>query len=518
MRKVKDPIRIIPRLDVKGPNLVKGVNLEGLRVLGPPDFFSKAYFQSGADELLYVDIVASLYGRNNLEEIVKKTARNIHIPITVAGGIKNINDIRRILLAGADKVAINTAAINSPNLITEGATFFGSQCIVVSIEAVSDGKGSYEALTENGRERTGRDVFEWAKMVEELGAGEILITSVDKEGTGQGFDIDLIGKICQSINIPVIACGGAGSWQDIAKIIEHTDVDAVSAASIFHYQIVKEYREAETADGNPHADIIQLDRIPPQFDTLSIDDVKRKLGDNCINVVSHGSAEQTTHLYLKKKSPKIMVIDYGRSNLFSVCEALTSIKADFFLSDDPNDTKNADKIILAGVGAFNDGMRVLHDKGFAEEIRNHSSKSKAILGICLGMQMFMDKGEEHGTTEGLGLIAGDVRKLENTFEPFIKIPHIGWSRLFPPENQRGGDNKVVRFSGLLNSITDHDFFYFNHSFIVEPGDASHIAAITVYGKNEFCSVVRKDNIFGCQFHPERSGHTGLAIYHNFISC
>jgi len=171
--------RIIPRLDIKGPNLVKGIHLEGLRVLGKPEDFAFQYYLDGADELLYMDVVASLYGRNNLLEIVRATAEKIFIPLTVGGGIRSIEDIRNLLRAGADKVAINTAAINNPDLIKEAAKTFGSQCIVVSIEAKKKEGGAYEAYTDNGREMTGVEVLSWAKRAVDLGAGEILVTSID---------------------------------------------------------------------------------------------------------------------------------------------------------------------------------------------------------------------------------------------------------------------------------------------------------------------------------------------------
>ncbi|MDP2167695.1 MAG: imidazole glycerol phosphate synthase cyclase subunit [Thermodesulfovibrionales bacterium] len=228
-------VRIIARLDIKGPNVVKGIHLEGLRVLGRPELFAPKYYEDGADELLYMDTVASLYGRNNLADIVSRAAENLYIPLTVGGGIRSVEDIRSLLRAGADKVAINTAAINNPNLVTEGARAFGSQCIVVSIEAKHRGPGKYECLTDNGREKTGVDVFEWVKRAADLGAGEILITSIDREGTGKGYDVELTRTVSDMVDIPVIACGGAGDADHVREVIQEGHADAVCAASIFHY-------------------------------------------------------------------------------------------------------------------------------------------------------------------------------------------------------------------------------------------------------------------------------------------
>ena len=228
-------IRIIPRLDIKGANLIKGIHLEGLRVIGNPNDFTNKYYKEGADEIIYMDVVASLYGRNNLEDIIKSTVKNIFIPITVGGGISNTDDINLILRAGAEKVAINSAITRNPDLIKQASLKFGSQCIVASIEAKKN-ENSWEVMIENGREKTGLDVIEWAKKVSSLGAGEILVTSIDKEGTRKGFDYALLKKISNSVDIPVIASGGMGAINDGVKVVQESNVDAVAIASILHYK------------------------------------------------------------------------------------------------------------------------------------------------------------------------------------------------------------------------------------------------------------------------------------------
>jgi len=232
-------VRIIPRLDIKGPNLVKGIHLEGLRVLGKPEEFAEYYYEQGADELLYVDVVASLYQRNSLLEIVTRTAGRLFIPLTVGGGLRTLEDIRAVLRAGADKVSLNTAAIANPNLIEQAARSFGSSTIVVSIEAIHKDDGSYEAYTDCGREETGVDAIEWARRVADLGAGELLVTSIDREGTGKGFDLDLIRQISESVSIPVIASGGAGKLDHILEAVVSGKADAVCVASMLHYKYVQ---------------------------------------------------------------------------------------------------------------------------------------------------------------------------------------------------------------------------------------------------------------------------------------
>lgn len=228
-------VRLIARLDIKGPNLIKGIHLEGLRVIGDPNLYARRYYEAGADELVYMDIVASLYGRNNLTDIVRNAARDVFIPMTVGGGIRSLDDARVILRAGADKVAINTAAVARPQLISEVARFFGSQCMVLSIEAKRMRDGAWEAFTDNGREHTGLDVVEWAKRGVELGAGEILLTSVDQEGTRKGFDVDLIKAVATAVPVPVIASGGMGAVEHLVRAVAVGKADAVAMADTLHY-------------------------------------------------------------------------------------------------------------------------------------------------------------------------------------------------------------------------------------------------------------------------------------------
>lgn len=235
MRYGMSNVRLIPRLDIKGPNLIKGIRLEGLRVMGDPQEFALRYYEAGADELIYMDIVASLYGRNNLSDIIRRAADQVYIPITVGGGIRSVDDARHILRSGADKVAINTAAVADSTLITQISRRFGSQAMVLSIEAKQIAPGRWEAYTDNGRERTGLDVIEWVQRGVELGAGEILLTSVDREGTRKGFEIDLLRQVSQAVPVPVIASGGMGSTQDLIDAAKFGLADAIAMADVLHY-------------------------------------------------------------------------------------------------------------------------------------------------------------------------------------------------------------------------------------------------------------------------------------------
>ncbi len=242
--------RLIARLDIKGDYLIKGINLEGLRALGAPNDFAVKYYEAGIDEILYMDAVASLYDRNSLSELISVATQNIFVPLTVGGGIRTVEDALSALRAGADKVALNTAAISSPLIISELAEKFGSQCVVVSIEAKMNPSGGWQAYIENGRQPTGVDVTEWAKKVEELGAGEILLTSIDQEGTRKGMDLDLISSVSRNVAIPVIASGGVGNPSHSVEAFRE-GADAVAVADCLHYGRYKiaEFKELALSQG-----------------------------------------------------------------------------------------------------------------------------------------------------------------------------------------------------------------------------------------------------------------------------
>ncbi len=226
--------RIIPCLDVKDGRVVKGINFVQLRDAGDPVDCAKAYDAAGADELVYLDITASFEGRKTFIDVVSRTAETVFMPLTVGGGISNIADIRALLNAGAAKVSLNTSAVKEPGLIRAAANQFGSQCIVVAIDAKKVGN-SWEVFIHGGRTSTGKDVIAWAKQVEMMGAGEILLTSMDADGTKNGYDIALTQAVCNAVNIPVIASGGAGQLSHFQDVFTQTKADAALAASVFHF-------------------------------------------------------------------------------------------------------------------------------------------------------------------------------------------------------------------------------------------------------------------------------------------
>jgi len=230
-------IRIIARIDVKNEYVIKGIHLEGLRKVGNPNELAKKYYDNGIDEIVFMDAVAAYYDRNSLSEIIQRACTDVFIPITVGGGIRNLDDIQIALNSGADKVAINTQAINTPEFITQASKVYGSQCIVSSIVAKKISDNKWEAYIDNGREPTGRDVVEWAKEIEKLGAGEIMLTSIDKEGTKKGFDVELNNEVSKVVSIPIISSGGMKNNHDAVELLLNSNTDAIATASALHYNL-----------------------------------------------------------------------------------------------------------------------------------------------------------------------------------------------------------------------------------------------------------------------------------------
>ena len=236
MSNLKKNVRIISRLDIKSGNLIKGIHLEGLRVIGNPAQFALKYFNENIDELLYMDSVASLYGRNHLSQTVEDVSQKVFLPICVGGGIRSLDDAKKVFDAGADKIALNTMAIKNPKLIYEISNRYGNQSVIVSVEAKKLTENKWEAFCDNGREKTGVDVKDWVSQLENLGAGEVLITSIDMEGTKKGFDLELLRLASEQSRLPIIASGGAGSLTHIEKALKIDGVEAVALASILHYE------------------------------------------------------------------------------------------------------------------------------------------------------------------------------------------------------------------------------------------------------------------------------------------
>lgn len=282
-------LRIIPRLEIKGPDLVKGVQLEGLRVLGNPMWFAQKYYEEGADELIYLDMVASLYGRNSLLEFISNTARKLFIPLTIGGGIRTIGDIEAVLRSGADRVAINSAGLRNPGFINSASNTFGATTIVISIEAMRQQDGSYLAFADAGREPTNKEVVDWAREVEARGAGEILLTSIDREGTRTGMDVELISQVTKHVTIPVIIHGGAASCEDIFVGIKHANVSGVALSSMLHYNLLhKATDEVQTGELSGNTEFLKSSQLSTLNNSgQDINSIKQFLSTKSISVRQH---------------------------------------------------------------------------------------------------------------------------------------------------------------------------------------------------------------------------------------
>jgi cyclase len=229
-------MRVFARLDIKNQFVIKGIHLEGLRKVGDPNHLAKAYYEAGIDEIVFIDAVASLYNRNNLFSVIQKASEEVFVPITIGGGLRSLEDVEQALDAGADKVALNTAAIRNPELIQKVAKHYGSQCVVASVQAKRSANG-WEAYTETGREKTGVNVLDWVKRLQDLGAGEVLLTSVDQEGTKSGFDVQLVEAVNKAVSIPVVVSGGYGQPLHIQELLDVTVPSGICFASVLHYKL-----------------------------------------------------------------------------------------------------------------------------------------------------------------------------------------------------------------------------------------------------------------------------------------
>lgn len=466
--------RIVARLDIKGNKLIKGIRFEGLRVIGDPIHYARSYFSEGVDEILFIDSVASLYGRNSLTEILRMTSRDVFVPITAGGGVRSIDDAAALLAAGADKIAVNTAALENPDLLKQLVLAFGSQCVVASIQARGTGSHSWEAMAESGRERSGREIHEWIQDVQNLGVGEILLSSVDNDGTCRGADHKLLDSVSGIVSVPLIYSGGISSSVEAENILESKHVSGVSIGTSFHKNLL-----------NP-ADLKQ-----------------HLLKSACSDFVrAPGQTKLQAQSFLPLKGERLGIIDYGMGNQQSLVNALEYLGADVVLSDDHNLLSACELLFLPGVGSFPRGMLQLCDKGLDTLLIDFVDSGKPLIGICLGMQMLFNSSDEFGFSSGLSLIGGHVASIP-PFDPSgspVLLPHMGWNSL-------GANDHLKDFPYPPASMRQ----YFVHSFVATEIPSDYVLYSTTYQGLNLVAAVHVGNIIGFQFHPERSGLDGLHL-------
>lgn len=465
--------RLIARLDIKGSRLIKGIRFEGLRVLGDPCDAAVRYAKDGADELLYVDTVASLYGRNSLTDLLRTTSKAIFIPVTAGGGVRCVGDAAALLAAGADKIAVNTAALKRPKLITELAEAFGKQCVVASIQARRIDAKNWEAMSEAGRERSGRDVIQWCQELQSLGAGEILITSVDQDGTCNGPDELLNNSIAKVADVPLIVGGGFCGFPEIKGALDREQISAVALGAVIHKNKAK------------------------------ISDLKKELLKDQSVRTCQASESKEGLTKIETVNARVGIVDYGMGNQQSLVNAMRRIGADVTLTADTDLLEDCQIVMLPGVGSFGNGMTQLRERKLDSWLISWAARKKPLVGICLGMQMLFDEGLEFGLNQGLGIIKGVVCSLKDIEDnEEMTLPHLGWNRLLGSGKNNPG----------------HDSYqYFVHSFVATNVDSSQVMHYCEYAGNRFVASVRNGSVVGFQFHPERSGFEGLSLLANLCN-
>ena len=466
--------RIIARLDVKGTKLIKGIRFEGLRVLGESYEAAFNYYESGIDEILYIDSVASLYGRSSLNEILKITSENVFIPITAGGGIRSVEDAGILLTSGADKIAINSACIEKPELISEIAEKFGTQCVVVSIQARKDPiLNNWTCMYENAKEKSNIAMDNWIKTVQELGAGEILLTSVDQDGTCKGPDNELIDKACKVCKIPLIVGGGISKIEHIDRCIQNDVVTGISLAAALHKN------------------------------KLDIFNIKKELKKKNISIRSN-SLSNFKKMPDRFSNIRIGIVDYMMGNQHSLINSLRSLGIETVLTSSKKILKEVDLIMLPGVGAFPTGISNLRKLDVFDFLIERAQQGQPIIGICLGMQMLFESSSEFELTSGLNLIEGKVEKfnLEENKNNLKMLPHVGWNSLICKDSRYKIFDKINQ--------------YFVHSYIALSVPQKYIIFKCDYAGENFIAAINKKNITGFQFHPERSGLDGLHLLSNEI--
>ncbi len=474
--------RIISRLDIKGSRLIKGIRFEGLRVLGNPCDIAQHYYIQGIDEIFYSDAVASLYGRNGLDQLLKETCKSVFVPVTAGGAIKSIDDVYLLLKAGADKVAINTHAVKNPELINELANRFGEQCIVLSIQARRSLKtdSGWEVMIEAGRERSGIDLQFWIEKMQNFGIGEIYLTSVDQDGTNKGPDEELIYLANKLVKKPLIVGGGFNSVSSINKALSFKAVSGVSIGSSLHYK------------------------------KLMIGNIKKEI--NSKNIPLRIDLDKEIN-FKKDKSFKtnIAVVDYGMGNQQSLINALNLLGHEVILTNKKDTIKDIDLVILPGVGSFPAGIKELKDRGLINTLLERNKNQKPIIGICLGMQLFFECSTEFFYNKGLGIFKGSIKnirefnieqKIQNFHSDEIKLPHMGW-------------NYLSKYFGkpIFSEIMEFNnkSFYFVHSYGSDSIENFDFCMTTNYFGFDIVAVCAVKNTIGFQFHPERSGKIGLKL-------
>lgn len=479
--------RIIASLDIKNEKLVKGIGMEGLRQIGMPEHFAKIYYEEGIDEIYFRDVVASLYDQNTIKSVVSKTAKRCFIPIIVGGGIRTLKDIEEILRAGGDKVAINSAGVKQPNFLKKAVDCFGASTISVQVDTQTI-NGIEKVVIESGRTITDIKTVDWITKTQELGVGEIILTSVDLDGTGKGFNFEFLEKIRDLTSAPLVVAGGAGAMCHLTRANLLPHVSGIGLASILH--------------SNYNVEVSGVNRIrkyeisnTKNVESISIKEIKKSL--NLPNRVKKDSGELLLKPAIRKSQKKVGILDYGAGNIYSVANALVEVGAEPELVKNESHFNKIDALVIPGVGEFENAMRKLKSNNLVQPVIDYFNEGKKILGICLGMQLLFDGSDESPNCAGLSIIKGRCRLLP---EKSGKVPNIGWCYV----DEKDGTNATQ--------------MYFIHSYYVELDNPMRANQwYTNLKRFSFPAMIKYEHLMACQFHPELSGKAGLKLLDNWLT-
>lgn len=470
------PKRVIPCLDVKEGRTVKGVEFMDLQDAGDPVLLARRYEIDGADEIVFLDIAATAERRSTMIAVAEGVSANVFTPFTVGGGVRSETDVQRLLDAGADKVAVNSAALADPSLLNGLAARFGSQCIVLAVDVKRTEHDSWQVYAAGGQVATGKEVAAWTSEAVRRGVGEILLTSIDRDGTQTGYDLDVIKLITDRLPVPVIASGGAGQLEHYAQAVQRAGAEAVLAASQLH------------------------------AGQTTIGEIKAYLADQGVSVRSSPlPGNSPTEFAPLMEKPLIAIVDYDSGNRRSIEQALQKVGALTTVTGDGDEIAMADGIVLPGVGAFRPAMERLDERGLTRLLRRLAASGKPLLGICLGEQLLFDSSEEDGWRAGLGLLSGQVREIETPLRP-----NIGWRAI-----------SLNKADPLSKGIASNDYFYHLHQYAAIPTNLNSVIAQAPLPNRDnpdyqVSTIVGRKNIYGVQFHPEKSGPAGLRLLRNFV--
>ncbi len=486
-------MRIIPKIEIKNDNLVKGIGFEGLRVLGDPEFFINYYNKTIADEFFIIDVVPSLYGTKHNFKILENFCKFTSIPITVSGGLRNISDIDRAFSAGADKISLNTILFKKKQILEHVINKYGSQAVSANLE-VFKSSDEYCLFSGFGKERTGVILEDKIKQLNDAGIGEIIVSSIKNDGTLSGADYTLLEKIDKFNNCPILYSGGVKSLEEINKIKKNFDIDGLLIGSLFHYNLLSQNQDQK--------EIISKSKIGNKDFISKRENIKKIPRLNKINfkLLQKRKTKNKKSIKINKIETKICILDLEVGNIFSLKNFLTKFKFNFIISKNIKKIRECDLLIISGDCNSSYCLEEIKKKKLTKIIREFFDKKK-LIGICSGMQIMFEDIYEGKKSKGLSLFKGSIKKIKLKTKS-IKLPNIGWRKLHSLKNH--------------NHIKATKDYYFLHSYRAQDYNKKDCLYLSDYNSAEIPSIFYKNQTLLFQFHPEKSGDFGHELFFNSI--